>query len=85
MSEQFTVHEWEGVLRGRAIPADSLCGETTARYVHRKFSELAAENEALRKALGGMLFAFDDGVGLDWLAELLDHARKLCPAAEFKA
>ncbi len=47
--------------------------------------EYGAENEALRKALGGMLFAFDDGVGRDWSAELLDHARKLCPAAEFKA
>ena len=46
--------------------------------------QLKTENEALRKALGGMLFAFDDGVGLDWSAELLDHARTLCPAAEFK-
>ena len=45
--------------------------------------QLKTENEALRKALGGMLFAFDDGVGLDWSAELLDHARTLCPAAEF--
>ena len=84
MPEQFTVHEWKGVLRGRAIPADSLCGETTARYVHRKLAELADENERFRKSLAGMLFAFDDGVGLDWSAELLDHARKLCPAEEFK-
>lgn len=85
MSEQFTVREWEGVLRGGAIPGDSLCGETTARYVHRKFVEKAAENESLRKALSGMLFAFDDGVGHEWSAELLDHARTLCAAAEFKA
>lgn len=51
---------------------------------------LNAENEALRKALGGMLFAFDDGVGVgvgvgeDWSAPLLDHARTLCSAVEFK-
>lgn len=46
--------------------------------------ELILENEALRKTLAGILFAFDDGVGRGWSAELLDHARKLCPAAEFK-
>lgn len=45
---------------------------------------LTAEKESLRKALAGMLFAFDNGVGLDWSADLLDYARKLCPAAEFK-
>lgn len=46
--------------------------------------ETAAENEGLRKALAGMLFAFDDRVGLHWSADLLNYARKLCPAAEFK-
>lgn len=46
--------------------------------------KLTAETEDLRKALGGMLFAFDDGVGRDWSADLLDYARKLSPAAEFK-
>ena len=47
-------------------------------------SELISENEALRKALAGMLFAFDDGVGREWSAEMLNYARKLCPAVEFK-
>lgn len=51
--------------------------------IHGHFTKLQAENDALRKSLGGMLFAFDDGVGREWSADLLDHARKLCPAAEF--
>lgn len=54
---------------------------------HRELADhttkLQAENEALRKALGGMLFAFDDGVGREWSASLLEYARALCPAAEF--
>lgn len=37
----------------------------------------------IERALGGMLFAFDDGVGRDWSANLLDYARKLTSAAEF--
>lgn len=37
----------------------------------------------IERALGGMLFAFDDGVGRDWSADLLDYARKLTSAAEF--
>ncbi|WP_085703877.1 hypothetical protein [Pseudomonas sp. B15(2017)] len=45
---------------------------------------LTAEKESLRKAIAGMLFAFDDGVGREWSADLLDYARKLCPAEEFK-
>lgn len=39
----------------------------------------------LERALAGMLFAFDDGVGLDWSEDLLDFARKLTAAKEFKA
>ena len=39
----------------------------------------------LELALGGMLFAFDDGVGREWSEELLDFARKLTAAKEFKA
>ena len=37
------------------------------------------------QALGGMLFAFDDGVGREWSAPLLDFARTITPAAEFVA
>lgn len=39
----------------------------------------------LEQALAGMLFAFDDGVGLDWSEDLLDFARKLTPAVEFQS
>lgn len=37
----------------------------------------------LEHALAGMLFAFDDGVGLAWSESLLDFARMLIPAKEF--
>ena len=40
--------------------------------------------DELERALGGMLFAFDDGVGQSWSANLLDFAREQVPAAEFK-
>ena len=63
-----------------------------------EFDRVTAERDALQmrlntadqriddveRALGGMLFAFDDGVGRDWSAGLLDHARKLTKAVEFK-
>ena len=39
--------------------------------------------DELEQALAGMLFAFDDGVGLEWSEYLLDFARKLTPAKEF--
>jgi len=55
-----------------------------ADHVRQSALQLQSENESLRKALAGMLFAFDDGVGLHWSADLLDYARKLCPAEEFK-
>lgn len=38
----------------------------------------------LNRALGGMLFAYDDGVGREWSAPLLDYARELTPAIKFK-
>lgn len=55
-----------------------------AEQLHEEVIRLTEEKEDLRKALAGMLFAFDDGVGLHWSADLLDYARKLCPAEEFK-
>ncbi|MCW2270871.1 hypothetical protein [Pseudomonas sp. JUb96] len=50
----------------------------------KAFASRDPEVEEPRRALGGMLFAFDDGVGRDWSQELLDYARKLAPAVEFK-
>jgi hypothetical protein len=58
MTEQLTVHEWEAVLRGAAIPADMLPGETTARYVHRKFEALSKERDGLREDRDGLLEDF---------------------------
>lgn len=55
-----------------------------AEQLHEEVIKLTEEKGRLRKALAGMLFAFDDGVGLDWSADLLDYARKMCPAEEFK-
>lgn len=55
-----------------------------ADHVRQSALQLQSENESLRKALAGMLCAFDDGVGLAWSADLLDYARKQCAAEEFK-
>lgn len=48
------------------------------------YDALHAEAVALRVALAGMLFAFDDGVGQEWSKPLLDYARTLTPAQEYK-
>lgn len=48
-------------------------------------SELKNRVAELERALGGMLFGFDDGVGRDWSAPLLDYARTLTHAVEFKS
>lgn len=45
---------------------------------------MVEEIRSLRRALGGMLFAFDDGVGEDWSQSVLDFARQVTPAVEFK-
>lgn len=70
-------------------PFGSVCGVWQERYARL----LAAapeqgqqvECEQLRKALAGMLFAFDDGVGREWNESLLNFARTLTPAEEYKA
>jgi ribosomal protein L37AE/L43A len=53
----------------------------------RSFFDLSKDLEKrlaeFQRVLSGMLFAYDDGVGRDWSAPLLDHARTLCPAVEF--
>ncbi|UVL59258.1 hypothetical protein LOY54_14445 [Pseudomonas sp. B21-032] len=45
---------------------------------------MVEEIRNLRRALGGMLFAFDDGVGEDWSQGVLDYARQVTSAVEFK-
>lgn len=73
--------------------------DASAQTLHEVISRLKAERDALQArltaadervdvletALAGMLFAFDDGVGREWSEDLLDFARKLTAAREFKA
>ena len=53
--------------------------------LRQQLADITNERDLLKRALGGMLFAFDDGVGQDWSAPLLDYARQHCPAVEFKS
>ncbi|QCG67304.1 DUF4159 domain-containing protein [Pseudomonas veronii] len=75
------------------LPGDYEClvnswGSTESEYLKQFRAALetiaSEEVKALRRALGGMLFAFDDGVGREWSQDLLDFARKVTPAVEFK-
>lgn len=79
MSEQVKIYS----VRGQFDPGLDLM--TTRKVVlATDYNTLHAEAEALRVALSGMLFAFDDGVGQEWSKPLLDHARTLRPAKEYK-
>lgn len=75
-------HGWKGMVED----ADLL--RTDERYVSLAdpavIATIVTDLQNLRRALGGMLFAFDDGVGQDWSRDLLDYARKITPAVEFK-
>lgn len=75
-------HGWKGMVED----ADLL--GTDERYLvladPAAVAGLITEIKALRRALGGMLFAFDDGVGQDWSKDLLDFARLVTPAVEYK-
>ena len=57
MIEQFTIHELEAALQGRAKPGDMRGGETTAQYVYREIQRLATERDNLRQDRGGLLEA----------------------------
>lgn len=57
MIEQFTLHELEAALKGRAIPGDLRCGESIAQYLHREIQRLAKERDNLRKDRDGLLDA----------------------------
>ena len=49
MSENFTQVEWDGLLRGKAMPGDIFVGEQMSSYLHRKFQDLIDANEALKR------------------------------------
>ncbi|MFG0409539.1 hypothetical protein [Pseudomonas sp. FYR_11] len=57
MIEQFTLHELQAALKGRAIPGDLRCGESIAQYLHREIQRLATERDNLRKDRDGLLEA----------------------------
>lgn len=80
-----TLHGGElGLPRG-GWPAYHKRKMETLRDLHLgRIDRLESEAEALRVALAGMLFAFDDGVGQEWSKPLLDYARTLTPAQEYK-
>ncbi|MGX0957441.1 hypothetical protein AB7M18_003569 [Pseudomonas viridiflava] len=58
--------------------------EAKVDALRQQLADVSNERDGLRVALGGMLFEFDDGVGEDWSSDLLDYARTLCDAVEFK-
>lgn len=47
------------------------------------FTRCQETQSEIERALAGMLFAFDDGVGREWSEDLLDYARKLVAAKEY--
>lgn len=57
---------------------------STIDELRQQLADVSNERDGLRVALGGMLFEFDDGIGEDWSSDLLDYARTLCDAVEFK-
>lgn len=71
--------------RARAAVDDCISGGQALLRKIADYNVLAERESQLQRALGGMLFAFDDGVGREWSAPLLDYARKLTPAMEFQA
>lgn len=57
MIEQFTLHELEAALKGRAIPGDLRCGESIAQYLHREIQRLVTERDNLREDRDSLLEA----------------------------
>lgn len=65
--------------------AQRIFDEHAVAALQSTISRLEARIAELESGLGGMLFAFDDGVGRGWSEKLLDYARQLTPAVEFDA
>jgi hypothetical protein len=49
--EVLTVHEWDAIVRGRAVPVDLFVGESVGHYVHRKLGKLIEERDRLQRNL----------------------------------
>lgn len=71
---------WNGPQQPLSVPMDD--GYWTPWHLANQLQTRVSD---LERALGGMLFAFDDGVGRDWSAPVLDYARKQCRAVEYVA
>jgi hypothetical protein len=59
------------------------CAQAREAELQLRMNAADQRIDELERALGGMLFAFDDGVGREWSADLLDFARKQATAVEF--
>lgn len=68
-------------MAGKPVPDFDLWRRSDELQERLKVADQRADE--LKQALAGMLFAFDDGVGLDWSESLLDFARRLIQAKEF--
>lgn len=55
--EKLTLIELEGMLKGRCMPGDLLCGESIAQYLYRQIQGLATERNNLREDRDGLLEA----------------------------
>ncbi len=60
--EVLTVHEWEAIIKGRAIPADLFVGESTGHYVHRKIGKLIEQCDRLQRNLDECNEALEGGI-----------------------
>ena len=63
----------------------AVASERREKDLQQRLTAADERADVLETALAGMLFAFDDGVGREWSEDLLDFARKLTAAKEFKA
>ncbi|MDH0758065.1 MULTISPECIES: hypothetical protein [Pseudomonas] len=75
-------HGWRGMVEDADLLGADECYLVLADPA--AIAGLITELKDLRRALGGMLFAFDDGVGEEWSQSVLDFARQVTPAVEFK-
>lgn len=76
----------ETALREELASAYRCIGSCTEQIEEQqqRLTVVEAREFQLNRALGGMLFAYDDGVGRAWSAPLMDYARKLATAMEFR-
>ncbi|MCY1286651.1 hypothetical protein D9M70_356270 [compost metagenome] len=92
MTRNFSPIEWEGLLRGRAMPGDILVNESMANYLHRRVQKIVDERDDLRSQVdlgeGRRLFALcaehgaPPGGTLKRLREKLEAPQRWIPVSE---